>query len=271
MEEENKSQQTSDLDPTGKNDDVTSDDLDQGSGDNDQKAEEGNKENPEPKAEEAEAKSQKQSRATDAANAERRRKEKERDEARRLAREAEIRRQAVFEVKSGQVSTEELNELGLKKIEDEEQLFLVESLRKAKAEGVENPVAAAYQAMFGKQRTDRAEAQAKEAAEQQKQQKAKEIVAKDQADFKAKFGKTTAEVMKNEPEFMALFGDLIDTDKGNFTACYTAYTELKTKHREDAKREGSFPTNTGDGKSPDEAGETAEEFEKRFRSTYGHW
>lgn len=211
----------------------------------------------------------KQSRETDAINAERRRKAKEREEQRQKEREAEIRRQAVFEVKSGQVTADELRELSLAKVETEDQLFLVENLRKAKAEGLENPVAYAYRELYGK--TEAEKAKADEAKKEE--EKSKAIVAKDQADFKAKFGKTTADVVKNEPEFMTIFGPLIDPSKGNFTALYTAYKATKGSSEENAKKEGSFPTNAQGGNKPSDpkTGETDEQFKQRYIKEHGRW
>ena len=213
----------------------------------------------------------KQDRKTDAQYAEERRQRKAREEARQKAREEEIRRQAVFEVKSGQVTADELKELDLDKVENEDQLFLVESLRKAKAEGVENPQAEAYKALFKKQAADRAQAQAKSQAEEQAKQKKIATVAQDQANFKAKFGKTTAEVMKSEPEFMQIFGNLIDPDKGNFTELYTAYTSMKEEQSKAAKGEGSFPTDSSGSAGKGGAEESDEDFRKRYIAEHGHW
>ena len=213
----------------------------------------------------------KQDRKTDAQYAEERRQRKAREEARQKAREEEIRRQAVFEVKSGQVTADELKELDLDKVENEDQLFLVESLRKAKAEGVENPQAEAYKALFKKQTADRAQAQAKSQAEEQAKQKRIATVAQDQANFKAKFGKTTAEVMKGEPEFMQIFGNLIDEDKGNFTELYTAYTSMKDEQSKAAKGEGSFPTDSSGSTGKGGAEESDEDFKKRYIAEHGHW
>ena len=274
MEEETKVQPTSEPNPTG-DEQVNTSDLEDENGKKPtpaanegeehagegQKPSEGEGQKPNPP---------KQSRKTDAQYAEERRRKKEREEAERKKREDEIRRQAVFEVKSGQVTAEELSELGLAKVEDEDQLFLVESLRKAKADGVENPQAAAYQALFKKQAADKADAKAKTEAEEAEKQKRVAIVAQDQANFKAKFGKTTAEVMKGEPEFMELFGGLIDVDKGNFTELYAAYQKMKSQQRSDAKADGSFPTTTPATKPGDEK-ESDEDFKKRYIAKYGRW
>lgn len=213
----------------------------------------------------------KQSRKTDAEYAEERRKRKLREEEARKRREEEIRRQAVFEVKSGQVTAEELKELGLEKVVDDDQLYLVESLRKAKAEGLENPLANAYQALYRKQNAERAEAKAKVEAEEAERKKQLAVVAQDQANFKAKFGKTTAEVVKNEKEFMDLFGNLLDTEKGNFTELYTAYTALKKDHTDAARHEGAFPTSSNVANENGNPVESDEDFKKRWVAQHGHW
>lgn len=276
MEEEKKVPPTSEPNPNGENENVDPSDLDDGEGAQSQpNPEEGAGENPADKPNPEEqgqnpSNPPKQTRKTDAQYAEERRQRKAREEAARKKREEEIRRQAVFEVKSGQVTAEELSELGLAKVEDEDQLFLVESLRKAKADGVENPQATAYQALFKKQATARAEAQAQAQAQEAEKQKRIATVAQDQANFKAKFGKTTAEVMKGEPEFMRLFGSLIDQDKGNFTELYTAYTSMKQEQSGAAKGEGSFPTNSN-APSSGGADETDEDFKKRWIAEHGHW
>ena len=272
MEEEKKVTPTPEPNPNGENDVKPTDLEDEGQTKTDP-AEEGNEgggSKPAAGNEGGTPNPPKQSRETDAANAERRRKAKEREEQRQREREEQIRRQAVFEVKSGQVTAEELSELGLAKVEDEDQLFLVESLRKAKADGAENPQAAAYQALFKKQSEDKAAAKAKSEAEEATKQRRIATVAQDQANFKAKFGKTTAEVMKSEEEFMELFGGLIDQDKGNFTELYTAYTQMKAGQRNDAKREGAIPTNSN-GNGDQNGEETDEEFKKRWAKKYGHW
>lgn len=213
-----------------------------------------------------------QSRKTDAEYARERRERKAREEAERKAREEEIRRQAVFEVKSGQVTAEELRQLDIEKVEDDDQLFLVEQLRKAKAEGVENPEAAAYRALFKRQSAEKAQAKAKADADAEAERRQKEKVAEDQKAFKSKFGKTTGQVLAEEPEFKELFGALIDPDKGNFTALYEAYQKLKKDQSSAAKREGAFPTDAnGDSKKPAGAEESDEDFRRRWKATHGHW
>lgn len=276
MEEEKKVQPTAEPNPNGENEQVNPSDLEN---------EEGNQNQPNPEAGEGENPTEnpeseeggqnpsnppKQDRKTDAKYAEERRQRKAREEQRQREREEQIRRQAVFEVKSGQVTAEELSELGLAKVEDEDQLFLVESLRKAKADGVENPQATAYQALFKKQTAEKAEAKAKADAQEAEKQKRLATVAQDQSNFKAKFGKTTAEVMKGEPDFMRLFGNLIDQDKGNFTELYSAYTSMKQEQTNAAKNEGSFPTNSN-APSNNSGEESDEDFKKRWIAEHGRW
>lgn len=273
MEDKEKVPPTSEPNPEAGNEDVKTSDLEGGESQPEKDAaKEGDsaKKEDAPKPEgEGNPAPKKQSRETDAIYAERRRKEKEREATRQKERENEIRRQAVFEVKSGQVSSEELSELGLAKVEDEDQLFLVENLRKAKAEGIENPQAYAYQTLFKKQATERADAKAKAEAEKADEERKKAVVAQDQKNFQTKFGKSTADVIKNEPEFMELFGGLIDSEKGNFTSLYTAYTTMKAGQAKQVKAEGAFPTNS-DGSSSKEQEESDEEFMKRWRSRGGH-
>ena len=272
MEEENKIPTTSESNPNG-DDQVNASDLEDdgqqtppastaedgnsGDGAKQHTSEDGQKTQP------------KQGRKTDAQYAEERRQRKAREEAKQKAREEEIRRQAVFEVKSGQVTAEELKELDLDKVEDEDQLFLVESLRKAKADGVENPQAEAYRALFKKQTAGKGEAKAKAEAEKAEKEKITALVAEDQKNFKAKYGKTTADVLENEPEFKELFGNSLQP--GNFTSLYTAYTALKKNQSDTAKKQGSFPTGASGDSQGNGQTETDDEFKKRWIAEHGRW
>ncbi len=275
MEEEKKTQPTSENESNpNEEDEVNTTDL-LGEGEDDKgKSAEAGKETPTDETEaekDGKPESKPQDRETNAKNAERRRRQKEREEQRQKEREEEIRRQAVFEVKSGQVTEEELRDLSLTKVETEEQLFLVEQFRKAKSEGNENPLAEAYKALFKKQNEDKAQAEAKAKEEAEVEQRRKEIVMKDQQAFKAKFGKTTAEVIKNEEEFMSLFGNLIDQDKGNFTELYSAYIAMKQNRKDTAKKEGAFPTNNSSTSDGNSGNMTDEEFKKYYIGKYGHF
>lgn len=274
MEDKEKVQPTPEPNPEAGNNDVNPSDLEGREGQPKESAAKEGESDPKegtqkPEEEGKQPSPKKQSRETDALNAERRRREKEREASRQKEREDEIRRQAVFEVKSGQVSAEELSELGLAKVEDEDQLFLVESLRKAKEEGVENPQAHAYQALFKKQAAEKADAKAKAEAERAETERRRAVVAQDQKNFQAKFGKSTADVMKNEPEFMELFGSFIDESKGNFTELYSTYTKMKSGQTKQSKIEGSFPTDPS-GNSSKDGMESDEEFMKRWKSMGGH-
>lgn len=275
MEEKEKVQPTSEPNPNGDEEVKVSDIEDDGKGEQaaaengeGQNKAEDHTETDEGKGSTAPAK---QDRKTDAKFAEERRRRKEREEQKQKEREDEIRRQAVFDVKKEQVKKDELSELGLEKIEDDDDLFLVETFRKAKADGEENPQATAYRALRVRQLAARRDAEAKDKAAKDAEERQKAIVAKDQAAFKAKFGKTTAEVMKTDTEFMDVFGNLIDPDRGNFTELYSAYTSLKQERTSTAKKEGAFPTNppaSGD-KSGQE--EDDEDFKKRWIAQHGHW
>lgn len=274
MEEENKVPNTSEPNPNGEDEVSTADVTDNGNQTTDpaEAGEKGNEKGEEPKpSEDGTPNPKKQDRDTDAKYAEERRKRKEREEARQREREEEIRRQAVFEVKSGQVSSDELKELSLEKVENEDQLFLVEQLRKAKAEGVENPLAEAYKSLFKKQVDDKAKAQAEAQARKAAEDAKKAIVAKDQQAFKAKFNKSTADVMKTDTEFMSLFGNLIDQEKGNFTELYSAYTKMKEERATQAKKEGAFPTSSQGSSAGNPSGETDQDFKERYIAEYGHW
>lgn len=276
MEEEKKTPQASESNPNG-NEEVTNSDLDdenhqeekdpkEGDGgegsadDGSQKTdEEGKKPNP-----------QKQSRELDAKFAEERRKRKEREEAQKKKHDEEVANKALFDYKSKQVTQDELNELGLSKVEDEEQMFLVESLRKAKSDGAENPVASAYQSLFKKNSEEKATKKAEEEAKEAARKKREATVAEDQKNFKAKFGKSTADAMKEE-EFMSLFGAALDPDKGNFTELYSGYSEMKKKQSEEGKRKGSFtPGSNGNGGGNEQGNKprTREEFEKYWAEKY---
>lgn len=271
MEEENKTQATVESNPNEGNQ-VEASDLEENESKGNEAPTGEEKPNDQKSVEEGKPQANpKQSREEDAKFAEERRKRKARDEARQKAREEEIRRQAVFEVKSGQVTADELSELGLDKVEDDDQLFLVESLRKAKADGNENPLAKAYQDLYRKKSVERAEAKAKSDAEKAVEEKRMKMVAQDQANFKAKFGKTTAEVVKNEEEFMNLFGNMLDADKANFTELYTAYTTLKKSNSDTAKKQGSFPTNPSGSQGSSSEEESDEDFKKRWIAEHGHW
>lgn len=271
MEDEKKNPLPSDSNPNEGNEEVESSDLDdeeskgkepEPTGEGDESDDSKNKED-----EQKTAKA-KQSREEDAKYAEERRKRKEREEAARKKRDDEIRRQAVFQVKKEQVTSGELGELGLTEVKDEDQLYLVETLRKAKADGVENPVAYAYQSLYKREIEAKNAKKAEEEAATAAKERRLAVAAEDQKNFKAKFGKTTQEVIKNEPEFMKLFGQFLDADKGNFTDLYGAYMALKKDVSDKAKKDGSFPTN---GQGNGTTTETDEEFMKRYKAQYGSW
>ena len=273
MEEEKKVPNTSEPNPNGGEQVKTTDLEDENSQGQPAPTGEGNQEGePNQEGEGTTQAKPKQDRKTDAEYARERRERKAREEAEKKAREDEIRRQAVFEVKSSQVTSEELNELDLAKVDDEDQLFLVEELRKAKASGDENPVATAYKELFKKQKADKVAQEEKVKKDQADEERRKAIVAKDQANFKAKFGKTTAEVIKNEPEFVKSdYFKLIYEDKGNFTEVYGLYLESKKNQSTVAKQEGSFPTSSEGAPGANAGEETEEDFKKRWIAEHGHW
>ena len=273
MEDEKKNPLHSDSNPNEGNEEVESSDLDD---------EESKGKEPEPtgkgdesddsknKEDEQKPGKSKQSREEDAKYAEERRKRKEREEAARKKHDEEVRQKALFEFKSEQVSADELKELGLQKVENADHLFLVEALRKAKSDGVENPVAYAYQTFYKKDSEAKTAKKAEEEAAKAAEEKRKAVVAEDQKNFKDKFGKTTQEVIKNEPEFMELFGKYLDADKGNFTDLYATYSKMKKQISETAKQEGAFHKHGGNGNGGDPKSEpkTLDEFNEYWANKY---
>ena len=271
MEEENKVQATNEPNPDEDKDKVDPSDVsDDGSQDSQTKptGDDGGKGDSEDKDKDKDPKQQKQSRKTDAEYARERRERKAREEAERKRREDEIRRQAVFEVKSGQVTADELGELGLSKVENDDQLFLVESFRKAKADGAENPQAEAYKALFKKQADEKAKALEAEA----KEKAMLDLIEKDKDEFQKQFGTTTKDVLEQDKEFVDAFAELIKETPGKFTKIYAAYAKLKKGIADKAKRDGAFPTGqNGSSESKNADTESAEEFQKRWIAEHGHW
>lgn len=249
--------------------DVKLDDLEDGEGSGDGSgANEGNNQSenqPETKTGEGEKPKPKQSRGENAKYAEMRRK---REEAERKAREDQIRRQAEFDVKKGMVSTDELTALGIDEVKTDDELLLVETYRKAKANGDENPELVAFKALHAKQRKDREEAQSQAAAKAQAEQEERRIVAAEQAEIRKKYGKTTGEILKAEPEFKEFFDRY--GKAGAFDECYIQFHKIKGDSEKVAKKQGVFPT-SGTGNSNGNAGksETDAEFIARTKKQYG--
>lgn len=207
----------------------------------------------------------KQSREQDAIYAERRRNAKA--EAEQRERDERIRKQAEFDVKSGMVTEDELKDLGLGKVEDEDQLYLVERLREAKSKGEEDPVAWAYRQLYVKTSKEKAEAAKEEQEAKETERKQAETIAKEQSDFKAKHGKTTGEVLRDEPDFKAFFDKY--GKPGTFEDCYATFHTIKGDVEQKAKKMGIPPiSGTGKGNS-DVSQETDEQFLKRTQERYG--
>ena len=129
-----------------------------------------------------------------------------------------------------------------------------------------------YHEYYKKESEAKVAKKAEEDAASEAQKKRLAAVAEDQKNFKAKFGKSTADVVKNEPEFMKLFGHLIDESKGNFTELYSVYAEMKKGVSDEAKKQGEFYKGggNGNGNSGDQGKEpkTLEEFDKYWESKY---
>jgi hypothetical protein len=178
--------------------------------------------------------------------------------------EERIRREAEFDVKKGLVKQDTLKELGLEAVESQDDLFLTEKYDEACKNGEENPSADAYKALRAK------ELEAKKAEEgiAKKDGEERAAIAKDQTDFKSKYGKTTAEALsENDGEFRNLFGNFLKP--GNFTQLYGAYLKSKGNVKDEAKDKGSFPTGSS-GQTADKKYEemTPEEKKKYFDKKY---
>lgn len=265
MEEKDKDQ----ANPQGENGEVSLNDLeDENKNGEESAAKEGESEDKaeNPAKKEGEKPKPKQSRETDAKFAEMRRKQKE--EAERKDLESRIRKQVEFDVKKEAVSKSELEALGIDEVKTDEELLLVESYRKAKAEGEENPELAAYKALHAKQLKDREEANSRAKAKAEAEAEQTQIVANEQAEIRKKYGKSTGEILKEEPDFKKFFDRY--GKAGNFDECYTTFHEIRGDSEQKAKQQGVFPTSgTGDSKgSPTK--ETDEEFLARTRKQYGN-
>lgn len=269
MEEEKKVAETNPNPETGK-DDVSDSDLEEGKNQSAEENPEAGANNP-PDGQSGDGKGKttpKQDRDTDSKNAERRRMEKAKAEEERVALEKQIREQAEFDVKKGLVTPDELKDLGLEKVEDPNQLYLAESYRKAKADGKENPVAEAYKSLFAKQSKERAAESAEAQAKAKADEETRAVVAKEQGEIKAKYGKTTGEILRAEPEFKEFFDKY--GKAGSFGTCYETFHSLKGDSEKMAKKAGIPPT-SGTGKGGEgNSTETDEQFLARTKAKYGN-
>lgn len=226
----------------------------------------------EPKPEEGEEKPQKpegqqkkpQSRREDAAYAQLRREKKALEE--QLKRLQAEQQKAVFEAKKGAVPSEVLEALGIKGVEDEDDLYLANSYMEAERKGSDDPLGEAQAALAKKLRAE------KRTADQQRLQEEEQNKAlqQDKANFKAKYGEEKlVEILQEGSRFMELFGDMVQP--GNLTSLYERYA--KAFPDEAAKKPngaGSPPTPSGRTSMPSHD-ESDAEFKKRYENQYGSW
>lgn len=211
----------------------------------------------------------KQSREKNSFYAEQRRKAKE--ERERKETETRIRKQVVFEVKKENVKKDELDSLGLNSVETDDDIFLVESYRKSKSEGSENPEAEAYRSLREKKIAEAKEAETKKAKEEEYLQQ----IAKEQEEVKGKYGKTCKQILDEEPNFKD-FLDSFGKEK-TFIECYEYFNanikKAKSEEREESKKTATPPTSTSgssNGKT-NKTKETDEEFKARWIKEHGRW
>jgi hypothetical protein len=210
----------------------------------------------------------KQSREDDAKNAERRRREKAKADQEKQEHDEEIRKQAEFDVKKSQVTDGELKDLGIEQVKDPNDLYLVECYRKAKAEGKENPLAEAYRQQAKKLRDDKAAEEASAKAQADQLEEERQIVATEQGEIKKKYGKTTGEILRDEPDFKEFFDQY--GKPGTFDECYSTFHKIRGGSESKAKADGIPPTSgtgKGDGGS---SKETDEQFIARTKAKYGN-
>ncbi|MCK9235195.1 MAG: hypothetical protein M0Q41_10755 [Bacteroidales bacterium] len=187
--------------------------------------------------EEQEAEKKKQSREENARFAELRRKNAELEKKNKELEEEAVK--ASFDAKKENISKATLASIGLDAIETEDDLLLARAYDNAVASGSEEPLRDAVKVQREHMRK-RAE---KVREEEQARKAMEEKVKQDQIEFKKKFGIETADVMKNDKKFVALFGDLIEP--GNFTKLYTRFkTEYPDESGEDGKNKGIIPNSS---------------------------
>lgn len=191
-----------------------------------------------------EAKPKKQQTQEESAYFARMRKEN-RELKQRMAQMEQEAKKAKFDAKASTFSEDALSELGIDKIETEDDMLLAESYKEAMKKGSTNPVADAYKALRTKQSKELQEAKDKSTAEEENKRR----VSEDQAAFKKAYGIDTKEALKDE-RFTKMYGKFITY--GNLTELYGMYSEniLKPEKaqkeiEEKAKSMGSIPSSNG--------------------------
>jgi len=163
----------------------------------------------------------------------------------RMAKLEEEKKQSEFNAKASRFSEDTLSELGIDKIETEDDMLLAESYKEALKKGSTNPIADAYKALRNKQSEQLREATAKKSAEEENKKK----VSDDQIAFKKAYGIDTKQALQDE-RFKKMYGKFITY--GNLTELYGMYQEnvLKPEQaqrqiEEKAKDMGTVPSSNG--------------------------
>jgi hypothetical protein len=149
--------------------------------------------------------------------------------------------EADFSARKKVVSADTLADLGLDKIEDENDLLLCEEYDKAVKRGSENPVLDATKALRLKVKDDKVKL---DKSEEERVSREK-LVNEDMKNFQKEFGITTAEALKDE-RFVKAFGKKIDF--GNMTELYGIYKSLvsEEENKDDnvSKKMGKIPSSS---------------------------
>lgn len=163
------------------------------------------------------------------------------EEVEQLRRE---KSEAAFKARAERVSTDALTDLGIDKVETEEQLFLTEAYEEAVKKGSLNPTAEAYKKLSEKRFEDHKKLQ------EENDNKAKDIqlMNEDSANFEKRYGKPV-QTATQDPMFVKMFGK--DIKVGEVTEKYQEYLDIKqsiineyksaNQLEEDSKKMGSYP------------------------------
>lgn len=174
--------------------------------------------------------------------------------------------EADFQARKKTISADTLADLGLDSIEDENDLLLCEEYDKAVKRGSENPILEATKVYRSKVKNE--QKQLAQAEQDKKNQE--ELVKKDMAEFKKKFGISTKEALEDE-RFVKAFGEKIEY--GNMTELYGIYKSLvqveEEKNIQESKKMGKVPSSSNSHSSKTNINDLdGEDFLKAFNELY---
>ena len=173
--------------------------------------------------------------------------------------------EADFSARKNVISADTLADLGLDKIEDENDLLLCEEYDKAVKRGSENPVLDATKAYRKRIKTEHD----KLTKAQQEEANNKKLVQEDAVKFQKEYGISASEAMKDE-KFTKAFGKQISY--GNLTELYGIYLSLTggdAVEEKQSKQMGKVPNSTTvKSKKVDINDLDGEEFLKAFNERY---